>query len=264
MKFYNFSQHSKYYSNMIKFKTNLNVLILFLTIVLIFCSCSSTEKKINLKKVDGSPAYENSSLSIKEITQNEENFTFSFNVNNYELGIQTVNEFDYDLANSSKGQHIHFIVNNGPYSAHYNEKFKTETFDDNSIILAFLSRSHHESVKNPNAYILTQLGEDSNISLENEFLFYSRPKGTYKGADTEKLLLDFYLVNTDLSAVGNKVRITITQNQQANKFLIDQWEPYYIEGLEKGEVFITLELINNDGELIETPFNPSSRKVFLE
>ncbi len=156
------------------------------------------------------------------------------------------------------------IVNNGPYSAHYSEKFDTKILDDNSIILAFLSRSHHESVKNPNAYILRQLGEGNNVNLENEFLFYSRPKGTYKGSDTEKLLLDFYLVNTDLSADGNKVRITIAQNQQTSKFLVDQWEPFYIEGLEKGEVSIMLELINNDGELIKTPFNPSSRKVFLE
>ncbi len=249
---------------MIKFKTNFNAFFLFLSIPLIFYSCSSTEQKIYLKKIEGSPAYENSSLTIGEITGDGENFTFSFNINNYELGIQTVNEFNYNLANSAKGQHIHFIVNNGPYSAHYSEKFDTKILDDNSIILAFLSRSHHESVKNPNAYILKQLGEVNNVNLENEFLFYSRPKGTYSGSDTEKLLLDFYLVNTDISPDGNKVRITIAQNQQTNKFLVDQWEPYYIEGLEKGEVSITLELINNDGELIKSPFNPSSRKVFLE
>ena len=249
---------------MIKFKTNFYPFLLFLTILLIFCSCSNTEQKIYLKKIEGSPAYENSSLSIEKITDDGENFTFSFNINNYELGIQTVNEFDYDLANSAKGQHIHFIVNNGPYAAHYSEKFETKIFDDNSIILAFLSRSHHESVKNPDAYILKQLGENNYTNLENEFLFYSRPKGTYKGSDTEKLLLDFYLVNTNLSPDGNKVRITIAQNQQTNKFLVDQWEPYYIEGLEKGEVSIMLELINNDGELIESLFNPSIRKVFLE
>jgi len=136
--------------------------------------------------------------------------------------------------------------------------------DKNSIILAFLSRSHHESVKNPNAYILKQLGEGNNVNLENEFIFYSRPKGTYKGADTEKLLLDFYLVNTDLDPEGNKVKISIRQNDKTHDFLVDEWTPFYIEGLDKGKVFITLELLDNDGELIETPFNPSSRTVVLE
>ena len=249
---------------MIKFKTNFNAFFLFLSILLIFYSCSSTEQKVYLKKIKGSPAYENSSLTIEEITGDGENFTFSFNINNYELGTQTVNEFDYNLANSAKGQHIHFIVNNGPYSAHYSDEVLAKIEDKNSIILAFLSRSHHESVKNPNAYILKQLGEGNNVNLENEFIFYSRPKGTYKGADTEKLLLDFYLVNTDLDPEGNKVKISIRQNDKTYDFFVDEWTPFYIEGLDKGEVSITLELLDNDGELIETPFNPSSRTVVLQ
>ena len=122
-----------------------------------------------------------------------------------------------------------------------------------------MSRSYHESVKNKNAFILTQLGEQK-IDLNKEFLFYSRPKGTYKGSDTEKLLLDFYLVNTEISAYGNKVRATI----QDKEFIIDEWSPYYIEGLSKGEVNIKLELIDASGNLIETPFNPSERTVTLE
>ena len=91
-------------------------------------------------------------------------------------------------------------------------------------------------------------------------LFYSRPKGVYKGADTERVLLDFYLVNTSLSPNGNKVRVTI----EDTKFLIDEWAPYYIEGLPKGEISIILELIDSKGNLIDSPFNPSERMVRLE
>ena len=249
---------------MIKFKTNFNLIFLFSTILLIFYSCSNTDKKISLKKVEGSPAYDNSSIEIKDISNEGENFMFSFDINNYDLGAQTNKEFDYNLANSELGQHIHFIVNNGPYSAHYVDNFETKLTSENSVILAFLSRSYHESVKNPNAYILTQIGDTNNVDLENEFIFYSRPKGTYKGSDTEKLLLDFYLVNTDLGPEGNKVKISIMQNEETHDFLVDEWAPFYIEGLDKGEVSITLELLDNDGVLIETPFNPSSRTVVLE
>ena len=258
------SNIKKTYLNMIKFKTNFNLIFLFSTILLIFYSCSNTDKKISLKKVEGSPAYDNSSIEIKDISNEGENFMFSFDINNYDLGAQTKKEFDYNLANSELGQHIHFIVNNGPYSAHYVDNFETKLTADNSLILAFLSRSYHESVKNPNAYILTQIGDKNNVDLENEFIFYSRPKGTYKGSDTEKLLLDFYLVNTDLGPEGNKVKISIMQNEETHDFLVDEWAPFYIEGLDKGEVSITLELLDNDGELIETPFNPSSRTVVLE
>ena len=46
-------------------------------------------------------------------------------------------------------------------------------------------------LKNPNAYIFTQIGDGEKIDLEKQYLFYSRPKGTYTGSDTERLLLDF-------------------------------------------------------------------------
>ena len=47
-------------------------------------------------------------------------------------------------------------------------------------------------------------------------------------------------------------------------FLLDDWAPYYIEGLSKGEVTIKLELINSNGDLIDSQFNPSIRTIKLE
>ena len=70
---------------------------------------------------------------------------FFFEIENYELGAQTINSVNNDLA-IAKGQHIHFIVNNGPYSAHYNQDFSADV-KDGDVVLAFLSRSYHESVK---------------------------------------------------------------------------------------------------------------------
>ena len=72
--------------------------------------------------------------------------------------------------------------------------------------------------------------------------------------------MDFYLVNTDISPNGNKVRLTV----QEKEFIIDSWAPYYLEGLEKGEVNLKLELIDEKNNLIKTEFNPSYRKVILE
>ena len=229
-----------------------------LILVVFFSSCK-IDPEITITKVKGSPEFPNAKIKLNTPIQVDNGYQFSFDVNQYELGMQTLKDFDYQLANSAKGQHIHFIVNNGPYSAHYEDTF-TKQFDDSSnVILAFLSRSYHESVKNSNAYILTQLGEDE-IDLNKEFLFYSRPKGTYSGIDTENLLLDFYLVNTEISNTGNKVRATINNTQ----FIIDEWVPYNIKGLPKGEIKIKLELIDTFGNLIETPFNPSERTVILE
>ena len=234
-------------------------IILLILLPLIYVSCDNS-KKITLTKLEGSPPYLNAKISTASITLGNENeYVFSFDVSDYELGAQTINNVESQLANSGKGQHIHFIVNNGPYSAHYINNFKKKLNNENNVILAFLSRSYHESVKNPNAFILTQIGENK-IDLNNEFLFYSRPKGTYKGKDTEKLLLDFYLVNTTISPGGNKVKATINNTE----FIITEWAPYYLQGLPKGEIKIKLELINSEGKLVDSPFNPSERTVVLE
>ena len=203
---------------------------LFLLYAVCLFGCENSNQ-ITITKVEGSMAYENAKLSVKESLITEEGHLFSFDIENYELGVKSPKLFDYQLANSAKGQHIH-------------------------------SRSYHESVKNKNAFFLTQSGGEvaDKKDLSKELLFYSRPKGVYKGADTERVLLDFYLVNTSLSPNGNKVRVTI----QDTKFLIDEWAPYYIEGLPKGEISITLELIDSKGDLIDSPFNPSERMVRLE
>ena len=228
-------------------------------IFFVFISSCKIDPEITITKVKGSPEFPNAKIKLNTPILVDNGYQFSFDVNQYELGMQTLKDFDYQLANSAKGQHIHFIVNNGPYSAHYEDTFTKQFEDSSNVILAFLSRSYHESVKNLNAYILTQLGEDE-IDLNKEFLFYSRPKGTYSGIDTENLLLDFYLVNTEISNTGNKVRATINNTQ----FIIDEWAPYNIKGLPKGEIKIKLELIDTFGNLIETPFNPSERTVILE
>lgn len=218
-------------------------------------------KKITISKVEGSPSFEEAKLSLLDsISKKEDIYSFSFKVDEYNLGDQTSKNFNYKIANSDKGQHIHLIINNGPYFAKYSNNFDQKLEEENNVILAFLSRSYHESVKNPNAYFLTKIGKNNKIDLNNQLLFYSRPKGTYEGEATKKLLLDFYLINTKISSNGNKVRATIEDTE----FLIDEWAPYYIEGLPMGEVSIKLELIDSNGDLIKTPFNPSIRKVVLK
>ena len=230
----------------------------------IFFSCKDSNS-IRLTKVEGSPEYGTSKLNFNNVVKSSDTldsnvYFFNYEVENYELGAQTIGEFDYTLANSQKGQHIHVIVNNGPYSAKYDSSFEQKLDSDNNVILAFLSRSYHESVKNTNSYSIIQVGNGERIDTSKELLFYSRPKGIYKGKDADKVLLDFFLVNTNLSADGNRVKATIIDKE----FIIDEWAPYYIEGLPNGEIYIKLELQDSNGDLIDSPFNPSERRFTLE
>ncbi len=230
-------------------------------------SKTTQEKKYNVYKAPDSYEFPEAQLYLEgsgnELDTGET--IFKFKVSNYELGAQTPDATERGLANSGKGQHIHFIMDNDPYSAHYEPEFSKRLDEGNHVLLAFLSRSYHESVKNPDAFIVQEFvvgspEESSSFDATAEHMFYSRPKGTYEGKDTEKLLLDFFLYNTTLAEDGNKVRATIN----GEEYLFTEWAPYYIEGLEKGEVTIKLELIDNEGNIIPGPYNSVTRKVTLK
>jgi hypothetical protein len=226
---------------------------------------------LTIYEMTGSPAYSDASLALTSLTPSATEGTdegtplaFKFDVKNYELGAQTEGVEATGLANSDKGQHIHLIVDNGPYSAHYEPEFEKPLSDGNHVILAFLSRSWHESVKSPGAFLVTQYkvgeGDAPQADLKAQHLFYSRPKGTYTGKDTKRILLDFYLFNTTLSDEGNKVIVVINDK---TKFMVPKWAPYVIEGLPMGENKITLMLVGPDGAKIPGPFNEVSRTFML-
>lgn len=222
---------------------------------------------LTISKVTGSPEYADASLTMVSPADSPLDtgaVSFDFTVENYELGAQTADAESKGLANSGKGQHIHLIVNNGPYSAHYTPQFEKELEEGRHVLLAFLSRSYHESVKNAHAFIVKEVtvGNPASaepVDFEAPHMFYSRPKGTYSGADTKKLLLDFYLLNINLSADGYKVKATIN----GQEFMIDEWAPYQIEGLPLGEVTVKLELLDAEGNNVPGPFNVVERKVTL-
>lgn len=225
---------------------------------------------LHVYALENSPEFPNAKLELTEPAPGadlaEGESQFSFSVENFDLKAATEGHETMGLANSHHGQHIHFIVDNGPYSAHYEDAFKMSLDPGPHVLLAFLSRSWHESVKSPEAFIIRQFVvgtpeegyKEANLSAPH--MFYSRPKGSYKHGEYDKLLLDFFLLNTELNPEGNKVRATINGAQ----FTFTKWVPYVIEGLEAGEVKIKLELLDKDGNLVDSPYNPVDRTVTLE
>lgn len=189
---------------------------------------------------------------------------FTYNVQNYTLGQQTEGAGTNGLANSADGQHIHVIINNQPYMAKYKPELEQELDEGNYVILSFLSRSFHESLKNPKAYTLRQIkvghSDSPVMDLTKPLMFYSRPKGTYEGDDAKKILLDFFLVNVNLSSDGYKVRATINGHQ----FMLDKWQPYVVQGLPMGENTFKLELLDKAGNLVDNRFNPVERTITLK
>ena len=223
---------------------------------------------ISVSPLKDSPAYTDAKLMLdtEETMMIAEagEVDFSFLLENYELEDQTLSPNTKLLANSGKGQHIHFILNNQPYSAHYEASFKKEIPEGTHHLVAFLSRSYHESVKNDSSVVVKKLvvdsNDDNNLDMSTPTLIYSRPKGEYSGEGAKRILLDFFVLNTELSETGNKVEATIN----GEKFTLTKWQPYVIEGLSLGEVTIQLKLVDKDGNLIPGPFNSVERSVTLK
>ena len=191
--------------------------------------------------------------------------TFNFEVKNYTLGAQTPDADQKMCANSAKGQHIHFILDNAPYVASYNPQIAQDVKPGHHVLLAFLSRSYHESLKHKKAYVLKEFNVGSvakdEFNEKSAHIFFSRPKGEYIGEkETKRVMLDFYLVNCNLSEKGYKVHLTVN----GVEFLIAIWKPFFIEGLPMGESNIKLELVDGMGHVIPSPFNGSERTITLK
>ncbi len=194
-------------------------------------------------------------------------------VGNFSLGEQTDSSTAGEIANSINGQHVHLIVDNKPYKAVYQAGKPVnigKLEPGPHSIFVFPSRSYHESVKEEGAfdmlnfYIESDLG-DFELSDEKPAIFYSRPKGEYKGLAAQKIMLDFYLHNLRLSPNGFNVKYTITKvDNPSEKFeiVIDDWKPAFINNLSSGRYNVKMELIDPSGNLVNNvAYNGTEREI---
>lgn len=218
---------------------------------------------LTIKPFTESVAFPDAAISTMNYTNGV--FKFGLRGDTYKLGLQSADVDSKMCANSGKGQHIHLIVNNAPYAAKYVNQFTHDIIDGEHHILAFLSRSYHESIKSNGANIALKVDvKDKSITntepIKDPMLFYSRPKGTYVGNDTKNLMLDFFIKNINLSETGYKVKADINGTET----MITKWQPYYLNGLPMGQNTITLTLVDKDGNKVDAPLNPVTRTFTLK
>jgi len=202
---------------------------------------------------------------------NDSNVSVVVDVENYKLAIQTDTPRAQEIANSGKGQHAHIILDNDPYFADYEAgtPFDIGILDEGPhTLIVFPSRSYHESVKAEGSIDIANfyVGKEEGEFLLDESkptIIYSRPKGTYKGHDAQKIMLDFYLINAELGD-NYKAKYTIRKNEagaEEYSITMGEWSPAFVTGLSSGEYIITLQLLDGDGNLVDGPFNDTERKI---
>ncbi|RME01486.1 MAG: phosphopeptide-binding protein, partial [Bacteroidetes bacterium] len=140
-----------------------------LAIVFVFAACSNdvqnnatneetqeTEQAETVQKyklTPFEPSYDFPDAKLESMSYKDGKFTFTVTGESYKLGAQTPDAPQKMCANSAKGQHIHLIIDNQPYVAKYTNEFEYDVPDGEHYILAFISRSYHESIKHNGASI---------------------------------------------------------------------------------------------------------------
>ncbi len=228
---------------------------------------TETTATAEIRIYEAPPSQEFPDARIESWEYKDGKFKFVIGGESYQLGVQTPDAPQRMCANSAKGQHIHLIIDNKPYAAKYEPEFEYEIEDGEHYLLAFLSRSYHESIKTPQAHVAKKITvKDGSVvkaeDIEGPMLFYSRPKGTYVGDDAKKLLLDFYVVNAELGPDSYKVKVDVNDGQFTT--VLDKWAPYFIEGLPMGDNKIRLTLLDKDGNPVDAPLNPVERVFTLK
>jgi hypothetical protein len=104
----------------------------------------------------------------------------------------------------------------------------------------------------------SQAGE---IDATKPLLTYSRPKGDYKGADADAIMIDFWLTNAKLQGDGGQYRVRYSVNGGEPKF-IDTWQPIWLTGWTAGKHTVKIELVDKDGNVVENGgYNSTSRDI---
>ncbi len=99
------------------------------------------------------------------------------------------------------------------------------------------------------------------VDATKPLLTYSRPKGEYKTADAENIMIDFWLSNAKLQGDGGEYRVKYSVDGGEAKF-IDKWSPIWLTGWTNGKHTIKLELVDKAGTLVDNGgYNSTTREI---
>ena len=99
------------------------------------------------------------------------------------------------------------------------------------------------------------------VDKTKPLLTYSRPKGEYKGADAEAIMIDFWLANARLQGDGGEYRVRYSVDGSAPKF-IDRWQPIWLSGWSGGKHSLKVELVDKSGNMVENGgYNSTTREI---
>lgn len=238
-------------------------------------AASAPKQEIKIEPATGSPEYPDAKLTIVSPREGQvfknpnDSALVVMQVSGIQLSVPTGADSTRGIAYSKQGQHVHVIIDDKPYMADYKngQPFNVGLLSAGvHTVRAFPSYSWHESIKSKSSFAAHTFyvgakpsGKDSIADMmKKPLLTYSRPKGTYTGADANKVLLDFYVSNATLGDRSYHVKLWIDGAAMPD---IVKWQPYFISGLSKGKHTVKLQLVDPKGNAVPGMYNNPGQEI---
>jgi hypothetical protein len=98
-------------------------------------------------------------------------------------------------------------------------------------------------------------------------LLFFHPEVRFEESGATRALIDWQLRNVTLGAGQYRLELSINEGaaprDTRRTFRINEWRPYFIEGLQKepGAYAITLQLVNSTGKPVLGPWSSASQAI---
>ena len=180
---------------------------------------------------------------------------------------------EFELRNVSDGEHTLRVFASRPWHESYKNEgsfqmVKFSVKNGNADVNKPVTTNSGNTMSNTNANAApTPEGKDMKestagaVDAKKPLLTYSRPKGEYKGADADAIMIDFWLANAKLSGEGGEYKVRYSVDGGDAKF-IEKWEPIWLSGWTAGKHTIKLELVDKEGNVVDNGgHNSTTREI---
>jgi hypothetical protein len=184
---------------------------------------------------------------------------------------------EFELRNVADGEHTLRVFPSRPWHESYKDEdaFQMVKFtvkngggDSNKPTTTNSGNTMANANSNANAKP-TPEGKDMQsstagaVDMKKPLLTYSRPKGEYKGADAENIMIDFWLLNAKLTGDGGEYKVRYSVDGGAPKML-EKWQPIWLTGWADGKHKVKLELVDKDGNVVDNGgYNSTEREITI-
>ena len=181
----------------------------------------------------------------------------------------------FELRNVSDGEHTLRVFASRPWHESYKNdgSFQIVKFtvkNGNANVNQAVTTNSGQQMSNANSNANTaptpegksmQESHGGAVDMKKPLLTYSRPKGEYKGADADPIMIDFWLANAKLTGDGGEYRVRYSVDGGEAKY-IEMWAPTWLQGWTAGKHTIKLELVDKDGNVVDNGgYNSTSREI---